>query len=229
MKNNVILLRKIRSFMIRRRKLTKKQQIAINNYWLEIGIEFKFELINFTALFKSNKPVIIEVGFGMGNSLVAMAQDNPDQNFLGVEVYLPGVCNCIAEVKTAELRNLRIIYHDITEVLENMIPDNSIHKVQLFCPDPWPKTRHHKRRIINLPFINLVNKKLNSHGSIFHIVTDCENYAHYIIKLINSIDNYRNQSSKISKNRPITKFEQRGKILGHKIWDLIFEKNNEHK
>ncbi|PPI87835.1 tRNA (guanosine(46)-N7)-methyltransferase TrmB [Candidatus Pantoea edessiphila] len=218
---------RIRSFVHRRKKLTNNQQLALDDYWASIGIEFQSKLINLSELFGSDKLLVLDIGFGMDSNLVNMARNNSDQNFLGVETYLPGICNCLIEAKTAEIKNLRLIYHDIVEVLEKMIPDNSIHRLQLFFPDPWPKTCHHKRRIVNLPFINLVTQKLNLYGALFHIITDCEKYAFYIIKIINNTTNYKNRSLKdYNKNdsSPITKFEKRGQILGNKIYELIFEK-----
>ncbi|MBK4775752.1 tRNA (guanosine(46)-N7)-methyltransferase TrmB [Candidatus Pantoea edessiphila] len=219
---------RIRTFVLRERKLTRNQLNAVNSHWSDIVIQFQPKLINFSKLFGSDKLVIMEIGFGNGNSLVQMAQNNSQQNFLGIEVYLPGIANCLVELKKTDIKNLRLIYCDVRDVLENMIPDNSLHKIQLFFPDPWPKNCHHKRRLVNTSFANLARQKLKDSGSLLHIVTDCKNYASYIVKTIDSINNHKNQSLysqddiMLSKDRPITKFEQRSNLLGHKIYELIF-------
>ncbi|MXP51306.1 tRNA (guanosine(46)-N7)-methyltransferase TrmB [Pantoea sp. SoEX] len=223
---------RIRSFVSRQRKLTQHQLNAIKNNWAEMVIEFTPKLINFSKLFRSDKPVIMDIGFGNGKSLISMAQHNSHQNFLGVEVYLPGIANCLIEAKKVQIKNLRLVYYDVHDVLEKMIPDHSLNKIQLFFPDPWPKICHHKRRIINTSFTNLVGQKLNKYDSLFHILTDCKNYASYIMQIVNNTSNSKSQfirqSNTIISNfsRPVTKFEQRGNLLGNKIHELIFKKIN---
>ncbi|MXP67716.1 tRNA (guanosine(46)-N7)-methyltransferase TrmB [Pantoea sp. Aalb] len=220
-------LHHIRSFMCRQGRLTKKQQFAIYYHWPEIGIGFKKELINLVTLFKYDAPLIMEIGFGMGNSLVAMAKNNPHINFLGIEVYIPGIGACLASAKEAGVKNLRMICYDAIEVLQEMIPDNTLFIVQLFFPDPWHKIRHNKRRILQLSFAQLVLKKLQI-GGVFHIITDSRTYANHILKIINSIDCYINELKidgpypLILKTRPLTKFEKRASLLGNNIWELFF-------
>ena len=221
-------LRRIRSFVRRQGRLTKGQQLALDQYWPEMGVEFQPEPLDLTRLFGRDAPVVLEIGFGMGASLVTMAQNNPQQNFLGIEVHAPGVGACLASAKEAEVENLRVMCHDAVEVLEKMIPDNSLRMVQLFFPDPWHKARHNKRRIVQVPFAELVMRKLKL-GGVFHMATDWEAYAEHMLEVMSSIDGYQNQSETQNyvprpETRPLTKFEQRGQRLGHGVWDLMFER-----
>ena len=221
-------LRRIRSFVRRQGRLTKGQQQAVDTYWPEMGVEYQPEPIDLPQLFGRDAPVTLEIGFGMGASLVTMAQNTPQQNFLGIEVHLPGVGACLASAKEAGVDNLRVMCHDAVEVLEKMIPDNSLRMVQLLFPDPWHKARHNKRRIVQVPFAELVMRKLKL-GGVFHMATDWEAYAEHMLEVMNSIDGFRNQSEQQNyvprpETRPLTKFEQRGQRLGHGVWDLMFER-----
>lgn len=221
-------LRRIRSFVRRQGRLTKGQQLALDQYWPEMGVEFQPEPLDLTQLFGRDAPVVLEIGFGMGASLVTMAQNNPQQNFLGIEVHAPGVGACLGSAKEAGVENLRVMCHDAVEVLEKMIPDNSLRMVQLFFPDPWHKARHNKRRIVQVPFAELVMRKLKL-GGVFHMATDWEAYAGHMLDVMSSIDGYKNQSETQDyvprpETRPLTKFEQRGQRLGHGVWDLMFER-----
>ena len=237
MKNDVIspefdengrAMRRIRSFVRRQGRLTKGQQQALDTLWPVMGVEYQPEPVDLPALFGREAPVTLEIGFGMGASLVTMAQNTPHQNFLGIEVHAPGVGACLAAAKEADVQNLRVMCHDAVEVLEKMIPDNSLRMVQLFFPDPWHKARHNKRRIVQVPFAELVMRKLKL-GGVFHMATDWEAYAEHMLEVMNSIDGYRNQSEQQNyvprpETRPLTKFEQRGQRLGHGVWDLMFER-----
>ncbi|WP_442799223.1 tRNA (guanosine(46)-N7)-methyltransferase TrmB [Pantoea vagans] len=221
-------LRRIRSFVRRQGRLTKGQQQALDTLWPVMGMEYQPEPVDLPALFGREAPVTLEIGFGMGASLVTMAQNTPHQNFLGIEVHAPGVGACLAAAKEADVQNLRVMCHDAVEVLEKMIPDNSLRMVQLFFPDPWHKARHNKRRIVQVPFAELVMRKLKL-GGVFHMATDWEAYAEHMLEVMNSIDGYRNQSEQQNyvprpETRPLTKFEQRGQRLGHGVWDLMFER-----
>jgi tRNA (guanine-N7-)-methyltransferase len=237
MKNDVIspefneegrAMRRIRSFVRRQGRLTKGQEFALENYWPVMGVEYETAPVDFSALFGREAPVTLEIGFGMGTSLVAMAQANPQQNFLGIEVHSPGVGACLATAHEEGVENLRIMCHDAVEVLEKMVPDNSLNMVQLFFPDPWHKARHNKRRIVQVPFAELVKSKLKL-GGMFHMATDWEPYAEHMLEVMSSIDGYKNQSESNDyvprpDSRPVTKFEQRGHRLGHGVWDLMFER-----
>jgi len=221
-------LRRIRSFVRRQGRLTKGQQQALDTLWPVMGVEYQPEPVDLPVLFGRDAPVTLEIGFGMGASLVTMAQNTPHQNFLGIEVHAPGVGACLAAAQDADLQNLRVMCHDAVEVLEKMIPDNSLRMVQLFFPDPWHKARHNKRRIVQVPFAELVMRKLKL-GGIFHMATDWEAYAEHMLDVMNSIDGYRNLSEQQNyvprpETRPLTKFEQRGQRLGHGVWDLMFER-----
>lgn len=235
MKDNVITpefdengrsLRRIRSFVRRQGRLTKGQQQALETYWPDKGVEFQPSLLDLPALFGRDAPVVLEIGFGMGASLVEMARQNPQQNFLGIEVHQPGVGACLSLAHEYGVNNLRVMCHDAVEVLEKMLPEHSLAMVQLFFPDPWHKARHNKRRIVQVPFAELVLSKLNT-GGIFHMATDWEPYAVHMIEVMNSLAAYRNLSETATyvarpASRPVTKFEQRGQRLGHGVWDLMF-------
>ncbi|WP_034944720.1 tRNA (guanosine(46)-N7)-methyltransferase TrmB [Erwinia oleae] len=221
-------MRRIRSFVRRQGRLTKGQQQALDTLWPVMGVEYQPEPVDLAALFGRDAPVVLEIGFGMGASLVSMAQAKPQQNFLGIEVHSPGVGACLASAQEAGVENLRVMCHDAVEVLENMIPDNSLLMVQLFFPDPWHKARHNKRRIVQVPFAELVMRKLKP-GGVFHMATDWEAYAQHMLEVMSSIDGYKNQSMTQDyvprpETRPLTKFEQRGQRLGHGVWDLMFER-----
>ncbi|WWP01326.1 MAG: tRNA (guanosine(46)-N7)-methyltransferase TrmB [Candidatus Dasytiphilus stammeri] len=233
MLNNLNYLKKdvtaeIRSFACRQGRLTKSQRCAINEHWQKIGIGYQNQIININSLFVNEAPLVIDIGFGIGDYLIEQAINNPQNNFIGIEVYLPGVGSCLSRANQAKLLNFRLIYHDAIDVFTEMLPDHSIYRVQLFFPDPWPKRRHHKRRLITLSFAKLVLSKLQLTG-IFHIVTDWTSYAEHIIKVMNDISGYKNLSEE--KNymprpftRPLTKFEKRGISLGYIVRDIMYQK-----
>ncbi|RRO11150.1 tRNA (guanosine(46)-N7)-methyltransferase TrmB [Pectobacterium aquaticum] len=221
-------MRRIRSFVRRQGRLTNGQQLALDNYWPVMGVEYQTEQVDFNALFGRDAPVVLEIGFGMGASLVTMAAQHPEQNFLGIEVHLPGVGACLAAAQEVGISNLRVMCHDAIEVLMNMIPDGSLSMVQLFFPDPWHKARHNKRRIVQVPFVQLVQRKLKV-GGVFHMATDWEPYAQHMLEVMTSVTEYRNLSNNNEyverpESRPLTKFEARGQRLGHGVWDLMFER-----
>ncbi|PWC14886.1 tRNA (guanosine(46)-N7)-methyltransferase TrmB [Brenneria roseae subsp. americana] len=222
------LLRRIRSFVRRQGRLTNGQQLALDNYWPVMGVEYQTEPLVFASLFDRAAPVVLEIGFGMGASLVTMAAQHPEQDFLGIEVHLPGVGACLSSAHDADVGNLRVMCHDAVEVLENMIPDGSLSMVQLFFPDPWHKARHNKRRIVQVPFVELVQRKLRI-GGVFHMATDWEPYAQHMLEVVSAVAGYRNLSDNNDyverpASRPLTKFEARGQRLGHGVWDLMFER-----
>ncbi|MCL6404460.1 tRNA (guanosine(46)-N7)-methyltransferase TrmB [Dickeya dadantii] len=222
-------LRRIRSFVRRQGRLTKGQQQALDDFWPVKGVEYQNEALDFARLFGRDAPAVLEIGFGMGASLVTMAQQHPEQNFIGIEVHVPGVGACLGAAQEAGVDNLRVMCHDAVEVLERMIPDGSLAMVQLFFPDPWHKARHNKRRIVQAPFAELVRSKL-SIGGVFHMATDWEPYAQHMLEVMSSLAGYRNLSDHNDyvprpASRPLTKFEARGQRLGHGVWDLMFERN----
>ncbi len=219
-------MRQIRSFVRREGRLTKGQAGAMERQWPNMGIEFNGELLNFETIFGNSNPVVLEIGFGMGKSLVAMAKAAPEKNFIGVEVHTPGVGACLLEAERQEVDNLRVIEHDAVVVLNEWIADNSLDGVQIFFPDPWHKKRHHKRRLIQLDFVALLRKKLKE-GGVLHLATDWENYAEHMLEVMGEAPGYRNQASDGTyiprpEERPLTKFEQRGQRLGHGVWDMKY-------
>ncbi|MBX9446584.1 tRNA (guanosine(46)-N7)-methyltransferase TrmB [Dickeya chrysanthemi] len=222
-------LRRIRSFVRRQGRLTKGQQQALDDFWPVMGVEYQNEPLDFARLFGRDAPVVLEIGFGMGASLVTMAQQHPEQNFIGIEVHVPGVGACLGAAQEAGVDNLRVMCHDAVDVLERMIPDGSLAMVQLFFPDPWHKARHNKRRIVQAPFAELVKRKL-APGGVFHMATDWEPYAQHMLEVMSAVAGYRNLSDHYDyvprpASRPLTKFEARGQRLGHGVWDLMFERN----
>ncbi|TAN47512.1 MAG: tRNA (guanosine(46)-N7)-methyltransferase TrmB [Methylococcaceae bacterium] len=171
--------------------------------------------------------LILEIGFGNGDSLLQQAAATPEKNFIGIEVHRPGVGHCLLGIERLALTNLRLYRADAIEVLERCIPDQSLDGVQLFFPDPWPKSRHHKRRIVNARFVELVARKLKP-GGTFHAATDWENYAQHMLEVLNACTSLVNAAEgempyvDSQALRPATKFEQRGQRLGHGVWDLLY-------
>ncbi|GGI73158.1 tRNA (guanosine(46)-N7)-methyltransferase TrmB [Shewanella gelidii] len=221
-------LRKVRSFVLREGRLTKGQAQAMEQQWPVMGIDYSDQAIDLNEVFGRDADTVLEIGFGMGASLVEMAKAAPSENFIGIEVHKPGVGACLADAAAAEVTNLKVFHHDAVEVLEHTIADNSLARVQLFFPDPWHKKRHHKRRIVQTEFAELILRKLKV-GGVFHLATDWENYSEHMLEVMSAVDGYRNQSKtndfvERPEHRPLTKFEARGQRLGHGVWDLMFEK-----
>lgn len=220
--------RQIRSFVLRQGRLTKGQEHAFHALWPTLGIDYRASPIDFTQIFNNQNPITLEIGFGMGASFVEMASAAPQENFLGIEVHQPGVGACLMAVQQAELSNVRVMCHDAVEVLNNMIPDKSLAKVQIFFPDPWHKAKHNKRRIIQSEFVQLLRQKLTI-GGVLHLATDWQNYAEHMLEVLNSASGLVNLSGDgmyipRPDYRPLTKFENRGLNLGHGVWDLQFER-----
>ncbi|MBT8119343.1 MAG: tRNA (guanosine(46)-N7)-methyltransferase TrmB [Gammaproteobacteria bacterium] len=220
--------REIKSFVLRQGRLTAAQQSALQNHWQDYGIDYCEQLLDFKTLFDNDNEVILEIGFGNGESLLQQAITQPQYNFIGIEVHAPGVGHLIHEAQTRDVHNIRVIRHDAVEVLQQQIADASITQLQLFFPDPWHKKRHHKRRIMKPAFIELVNQKLKT-GGFFHMATDWQHYAEQMLEEMDNSDRFRNISgqgnySKTRGARCETKFERRGIRLGHGVWDLIYEK-----
>ena len=225
-------IRKVRSFVKREGRLTKGQARALETYWDVMGLEHGQGLIDAQEVFGNDNPVVLEIGFGMGKSLVEMAKNAPELNFIGIEVHRPGVGACILTAKEEEenINNLRVYEHDAIEILADCIPDGSLTTVQLFFPDPWHKKKHHKRRIVQPEFIETIRRKLKV-GGVFHMATDWENYAECMLEDMTGAPGFKNLSENNDyvprpDSRPLTKFENRGQRLGHGVWDLQFEKQD---
>ncbi len=219
--------RRIRSYVLRDGRLTAGQQNAFNKQWPAMGIEFQSEPLDFATIFGNTNPVKLEIGFGNGESLVQMAAADPECNYLGIEVHRPGVGHLLIKAGELELSNLRVMRHDAIEVLDHCIKAQSLAGLFLFFPDPWHKKRHNKRRILNPAFIERLAKVIQP-GGFFHAATDWQEYAEQMMEVLSSADdlfsNTANKGQYVARPnyRPLTKFEQRGKRLGHGVWDLIF-------
>jgi tRNA (guanine-N7-)-methyltransferase len=215
----------IRSFVIRQRRLAPNKQKIFDEAWKIYGLNSTSGKISLEKTFGRNAPLVLEIGFGMGLTLFNSAKKYPEHDFIGIEVHQPGIVALLAQLKTQALNNIRIINADAVMVLEQCIPDNSLEQVLIFFPDPWPKNRHHKRRLIQPEFIALLQKKLKSKG-ILHIATDWEDYANHILAVLKNNPAFMalepHESSRFLTDRISTKFEQRGKKQGHKIFDLLF-------
>ena len=221
-------IRKVRSFVKREGRLTNGQAKALELYWPTMGLNHSDGRLDFALLFGNSNPVVLEIGFGMGKSLVEMAQNAPELNFIGVEVHKPGVGACIALAQEQGVTNLKVYEHDAIEVLADCIPEKSLSKVQLFFPDPWHKKKHHKRRIVQPEFVESIRQRLEV-GGVFHMATDWENYAECMLEDMQASPGYQNLSQTNDyvprpDSRPLTKFENRGQRLGHGVWDLQFER-----
>lgn len=222
-------IREVKSYVKREGRLTNAQANAIETHWGSLGLDYTGTLIDFSKEFGNNNSLVLEIGFGMGHSLVETAKQNPDKNYIGIEVHTPGVGACIASAVEENVNNLRVFEHDAVEVLKNCVADNSLSKLQLFFPDPWHKKRHHKRRIVQSAFVESIRQKL-AIGGVFHMATDWENYAEHMLEIMQSAEDFTNQSKSSDyvprpESRPVTKFEKRGERLGHGVWDLMFERN----
>ncbi|MDF7667071.1 tRNA (guanosine(46)-N7)-methyltransferase TrmB [Orbaceae bacterium ESL0727] len=220
-------IRPIRSFVLRQGRLTKGQEHALTTFWPIYGIDYH---PNAPISFDPNQKITLEIGFGMGASFIEMARQSPETHFLGIEVHRPGVGACLMAAEAAKLTNVNVMCHDAVEVLENMIPDNSLDKVQIFFPDPWHKARHNKRRIIQPEFVALIYKKLKS-GGVLHLATDWQNYAEHMLAVLTQAAGFKNLSNRGDYvprpvDRSVTKFEKRGQNLGHGVWDLQFMKQS---
>jgi tRNA (guanine-N7-)-methyltransferase len=218
---------RIRSFVRRDGRMTEAQRRVLDELWPMFGLELADGMLDYSKTFARDAAVILEIGFGSGHSLLEIARAHPDKNFIGIETYQPGIGALLLKIEEYALTNIRIYYADAVEVLERCIPAASLDGVQIFFPDPWPKRRHHKRRLIQPEFVNVIAEKLRPKG-IFHLATDWEHYARHMLKVMSAAENFVNLAgsgkySPRSAQRPVvTKFEQRGTKKGHDIWELQF-------
>lgn len=221
-------LRRIRSFVKREGRLTPGQEVAITAGWPAYGLD-PTKPINPNELFANDHPITLEIGFGNGESLAEMAEKHPERNFIGVEVHRPGVGHLLRVILEKELSNVRLFDTDAIDVLQKAIPPQSLDCVQLFFPDPWHKKRHHKRRIVQPEFLDLIHSRLKV-GGRFHAATDWENYAEHMLLTLKAHAGFVNASNsdyaERPDSRPLTKFENRGLRLGHGVWDLLFKTKN---
>lgn len=221
--------RPVRSYVLRTGRMTEGQEQALEQVWPRMGLEHQQGLCDFSHIFaRDNAPVVFEIGFGMGDSLIEMAKAEPEKNFIGVEVHTPGVGRILASAEREGLENLRVYCHDAVEIIQDCIPDNSLDRIQVYFPDPWHKKKHHKRRIIQSEFVQKLRGKLKL-GGVLHLATDWEHYADWMMEVMAAAEGYQNYASQYCFSerpdyRPVTKFERRGERLGHGVWDLLFER-----
>jgi len=220
-------LRQIKSYVQRAGRVTKKQQQALENYSTKHLLEYSdAKKLNFVEMFSNDNPVILEIGFGMGGSLVQMAIENPQKNYLGIEVHKAGVGNIMYEIENQNITNLKIMSYDAVEILKNMIVDDSLNGIQIYFPDPWHKKKHNKRRLVNQENADLFVTKLTK-GGVLHYASDWLPYAEEVLELLANDDKYQNLYEGYAPRpewRPLTKFEKRGQNLEHTISDILFEK-----
>ncbi len=220
------LARPIRSFVLRQGRISTAQQRAYDTLLPKYGVAYAPGPLDFTAHFGRTAPVILEIGFGMGETTAAIAAAQPEHNFLAIEVHTPGVGSLLKQLDADGLTNVRVIQHDAVEVLRTMIPDASLAGCHLYFPDPWPKKRHHKRRLVQPPFLSLLAARL-APGAYFHAATDWREYADWMLEALRGEPLLENTAADFAPRppwRPQTKFETRGLRLGHGVWDLLFRR-----
>jgi tRNA (guanine-N7-)-methyltransferase len=221
------LRRGIKSFVARAGRMTTAQERAWRELWPRYGVEDRAGAIDLPGLFGRVAPLTLEIGFGNGESLLALAAAQPEADFLGIEVHRPGVGHLMLRAEALGLTNLRAACRDAVEILGQQIGDATLDAVLLYFPDPWPKKRHHKRRIVQPPFVDLVARKLKPGGQ-FRLATDWQNYAEQMLEVVGACGALRNEFGSgyapRPDSRPLTRFETRGRRLGHGVWDLSFTK-----
>lgn len=219
---------RIKSFVRREGRMTRAQQRAFATLWKQFGVDLSFSSLDVEKLFGRYAPLTLEIGFGDGEALLALCEAHPEMDFLGVEVYRPGIGHLLLRAAERELRNLRIISADIVEIMDRYLSDRTLDRIHIFFPDPWPKSRHHKRRLIQPAFAALMVQKMKILGQL-HIATDCESYAHSILETLATLPALENLASDhkfmpSTLHRPLTKFEQRARQSGHSVWEIRFKK-----
>lgn len=221
-------IRTVRSYVRREGRITKAQRRALCELWRRYGVDLAQEPIDFAALFGRRAPVMLEIGFGNGEALCELARTHPQNDYVGIEVYRPGIGSLLLKLETLMLHNVRVICGDADEVFAEYIPADSLDAVYLFFPDPWPKKRHHKRRLIQPDFVACVARSLRSDGCV-HIATDWQDYAEHALAVASQtpeLENTAGQHDYVSRpdERLLTRFERRGQALGHQVWDLVFRR-----
>jgi tRNA (guanine-N7-)-methyltransferase len=219
--------RRVRSFVLRQGRITSAQQRAFDAHWRRYGLEYSGERRDFAATFGRRAPLVLEIGFGNGEQLLHAAQAEPDRDFIGVEVHRPGVGRLLNAIANADVGNVRVYRHDAVEVLEREIPPQALDEVRIYFPDPWPKKRHHKRRLIQPEFVALIASRIASGGRL-HLATDWADYAQHMQHVLDHAPEWRRSMRQATDARPSwridTHFERRGLRLGHGVWDLVYER-----
>jgi tRNA (guanine-N7-)-methyltransferase len=220
--------RPVRSFVRRGGRITTGQARALRELWPRYGIDFAARALDLDAHFGRRAPRLLEIGFGNGDVLLSIARERPDWDCLGIEVHEPGVGRVLLHASQLDLRNLRVICHDAVEVLEQQIADDSFDEILVFFPDPWPKKRHHKRRLMQPAFVSTLARKLKR-GGILRLATDWQEYAEQMLETLNACELLVNRAEGRGfavrpESRPLTRFERRGQRLGHGVWDLEYRR-----
>jgi tRNA (guanine-N7-)-methyltransferase len=218
--------RPIRSYVLRQGRISNAQQRARDELLPIFAIAYSANLLDFEAEFGRNAPSILEIGFGMGETTAQIAALHPGTNFLAIDVHTPGVGSLLKQINEQQLKNVRIIQHDAVEIVRDMIPAAGLHGVHVFFPDPWPKKRHHKRRLLQVDFVSELAARLEPRGYL-HVATDWQEYAEHILQVLSAEPLLANTAESYSVRpacRPRTKFEERGLKLGHDVWDLVFRR-----
>lgn len=218
--------RHIRSFVLRQGHLTDAQKRAVDTLLPRWGIPYAAQRLELDQAFGRNAPKVLEIGFGMGDSTATIAEAHPENDYLCLEVHTPGVGNLLKLIEARGISNIRIIQHDAVEVLRDMIADGVLDGAHIFFPDPWHKARHHKRRLIQAPFVAQLVHKLKP-GGYLHAATDWQDYAEQMLAVFTADPLLQNTATDYAPRpayRPLTKFEQRGLRLGHGVWDLVFRR-----
>jgi len=216
----------IRSFVLRQGRMSEAQHRFLDEMMPRVGLPYRPEPVDLDAVFGRKAPHIVEIGFGMGQATAQIAQVRPGDDFVGIEVHAPGVGGLCKLIDEGGLSNLRIVQHDAVEVLRDMIPEGSLAGVHIYFPDPWPKKRHHKRRLVQGPFVKLIASRL-APGGYLHCATDWEEYAHQMLEVLSAEPLLANTADGFAPKpdyRPLTKFENRGLKLGHGVWDVVFKR-----
>ena len=217
--------RRIRSFVLRQGRLTKGQERALETGLPKFGIPYAETLLDLQQIFgRAESKKILEIGFGMGETTAKIAQTLPDCDFIAAEVHTPGVGSLLKLIEENNIPNIRIIQHDVVEVLQHMVPEASLDGVHIFFPDPWHKKRHHKRRLIQAEFVKVLCSKLKP-GGYLHVATDWQEYAEWALDVLKAEPQLQNTATDYAEKpsyRPLTKFENRGIKLGHGVWDMVF-------
>lgn len=211
----------IRSYRIRGSRITAPQQSALDKFWGSYGIDYSENLLDPLAIFPDSKEIVLEIGFGMGEATALIGRDFPETGYFAVEMHKPGIGKLMSRIAELELRNIRIIEGDAHPILQTMIPDRSMDGVHLFFPDPWPKKRHNKRRIINPGFLALIHPKIKA-GGYFHIATDWLPYAEYIAEVFSASPLFTGGVVERPEWRPVTRFEGQGLTKEHQVTDLRY-------
>jgi tRNA (guanine-N7-)-methyltransferase len=216
----------IRSYVLRQGRFSPGQQRAFEDLMPKFGVAYRAAPLDYAALFGRDAPTVAEIGFGMGETTARIAAENPGINYLCMEVHAPGVGSLLKQLEEHALTNVRIVRHDAVEVLRDMVPEASLAGLHVFFPDPWPKKRHHKRRLVQPEFAALATSRL-AHRGYLHVATDWEEYAEHVLAVLAATPGLANTAESFAPrpaSRPETKFERRGLKLGHGVWDIVFER-----